>query len=66
MPRRSRPQYCSSRKIRYANRREAWRALLSLWTNSGMRSKPVRCYRCPECKAWHLTKLEVWGTGDER
>lgn len=21
---------------------------------------PLRVYRCPECKKWHLTKRRVW------
>lgn len=44
-------------KARYATERQAIRVAMSSSRRSGL---PLRVYRCPECKGWHLTKRPTW------
>lgn len=47
--------HCS--KVRFNSRRGAEAALEDIWSRPGEvgRKREIRCYRCPDCKGWHLT-----------
>lgn len=47
---------CPSGKTGYTNRVEA---LIHLTRKSQWYDKPMRAYRCPDCRRWHLTTKRV-------
>lgn len=48
---------CSSGKRgAYPDNETAIAAAIRCSVNLG----PLRCYQCPECKQWHLTRLPRW------
>ena len=46
-------------KQRYESQKQAIRAVLSY---SRKRGVALRVYRCPLCKAWHLTRRKSWAS----
>ena len=55
-----RPVLCPSGKWLYPTRDDALKAL-ARWSHPNLQlrghhpSRPVRVYRCPDCRGWHLT-----------
>lgn len=67
----TRPARCQiSNKVRYRDHRDAKLALRTLrFTASALTSQDrshsihvVRCYRCPDCRGWHLTSKAQWAS----
>lgn len=53
------------RKIRYRDKLAAKIALASTGRKRGRAKDEQRVYRCPECRAWHLTSHAASPTREE-
>lgn len=52
---RSKGQRCPSGKVRFRDHLSAVQAATNIAVVSTRETVPVRAYRCPHCKGWHLT-----------